>query len=109
MIYLIGGVSHDIPEEFIATFRSRGMVAVAGGTIRTEDMERADQAAQPSYVSLYDNQIELDRRRLYFELDNGEQHEYPIGLTSSRLESLWEFSVGSRRWLVKNLNFLAQD
>ncbi len=88
---------------FDAQFRSKrsiGMVNVGTGVVTDNDVQRVDEVAQDiSWGGM--NPILISARRLYFQLDNGDQVADPVGHTSQRLECVWEFMTAYEHELIK--------
>ena len=83
--------------------RSTGMVKVNTGIVTEHDVQRVDEVAQDlSWGGM--NPISVSARRLYFQLDNGDQVADPVGHTSRRLECVWEFMTAYEHELVKVIN-----
>jgi hypothetical protein len=90
MLCVLNGIEIDIPEEVIRITQSKGMVGIAGNTISESDVARVDEAAQD--IRLGKHTLPLCWRRLYFELADGEQAEWPVGRQSGHLLVVWELT-----------------
>lgn len=96
---LRNGIGIDIPDEVIRTTQIKGMVGVAGNTISESDVARVDEAAQD--IRLGKHTLPLCWRRLYFELDDGEQVEWPVDRQSGQLFVVWELATADLWGLKK--------
>ena len=76
------------------------MVKVNTGIVTDHDVQRVDEVAQDICWGGM-NPISVSARRLYFQLDNGDQLADPVGHVSQRLESVWEFMTAYENELVK--------
>ncbi|MBY0577918.1 MAG: hypothetical protein K2P57_02620 [Burkholderiales bacterium] len=75
-------------DKLTRTFRTTGMVAVSSGFVTREDMDRADEAA----LDIKFCHPVVCHKRLHFELASGEQVPNPLGMQSSRLDSVWQLT-----------------
>ena len=91
MIVTIDGKAYDIPADQITTSRSCGMVGISGDTVTESDVVRVDEAALGDGLE-HTGSMEIGRKRLYFELDDGEIVDCPVGKFTNRLECVWEFT-----------------
>ena len=76
------------------------MVKVYKGIVTEDDVQRVDEVAQDICWGGM-NPISVSARRLYFQLDNGDQVADPVGQASQRLECVWEFMTAYEHELVK--------
>lgn len=75
------------PEEKYLMTRSRATIEVAGDVVTQGDMDSSDQAAIDASANC--DGIVIESRRLYFEIDNERQTNYPLGEKSKNLDSVW--------------------
>lgn len=94
---LKNGTEIEVPDVVISTGQIMGMVAVAGNTVSESDVVRVDEAAQDRSFGQYTHP--LSWRRLYFELADGEQLEWPVGRQSRTLSAVWELTTADIRGL----------
>jgi len=98
--YMIYGREIRVPDELIVRRNVRAMVVVSGDTISEEDVRKVERVAQ-SITQQSRTEIELAHRRLFFELDDGEQTACPVGCRSKNLECTWELTMMKRADLTK--------
>lgn len=98
--YMIYGREIRIPDELIARRNVRAMVVVSGDTINEEDVRKVERVAQ-SIPQQSKTEIELAHRRLFFELNDGEQTACPVGHRSKNLECVWELTMMKRADLTE--------
>lgn len=88
---LKNGTEIDIPDSAIAIGEHTGMAGVAGNTITESDVMRVDEAAQN--LMFDKGTFPIQWRRLYFELADGTQLEWPVGRQSRQLYAVWELTT----------------
>lgn len=96
---LRNGIEIDIPDEVIRTTQIKGMVGVAGNTISESDVAKVDKAAQDLHLGKHT--LPLCWRRLYFELADGEQVDWPVDRHSGHLLVVWKLTLADLWGLKK--------
>jgi hypothetical protein len=100
MMVVYNNEQFTVCDAQLQSKRSTGMIKVITGIVTEHDVQRVDEVAQDiSWGGM--NPISLSARRLYFQLDNGDQVAYPVGYASQRLECVWEFVTAYEHELVK--------
>lgn len=87
MIIDYNGRSYDIPSRELNRQECSAIVKTSNGIVTEEDITRADETALPTWPG---DRIELQRLRLYFQLNDGMLvKDSPIGVRSRHLWSTW--------------------
>jgi hypothetical protein len=100
MMVVYNNEQFSVCDMQLQSKRSTGMVKVITGIVTDLDVQRVDEVAQDiSWGGM--NPISISDRRLYFQLDNGDQVATPVGLASQLLECVWEFMTVYEHEMVK--------